>query len=153
MIKPRIVIGSDHGGFDLKENLRHFLTEEGYQVQDFGCHSKDAVDYPDIAFLVATTVASSNNTMGIMIDTLGVASSMVCNKVPGVLAACCWSETTAWSSRNHNNANVLTLGGGIMGPFLAQRIVKTWLDTKYAGGRHERRVQKIHDVESRFLKR
>lgn len=149
---PRIVIGSDHGGFELKENLKQYLIDEGYQVQDFGCHSKDPVDYPDIAFLVATSVSNSDNTLGVMIDTLGVASAMVANKIPNVRAVCCWSETTAWSSRNHNNANVLTLGGGIMGPFLAQRIVKKWLETEYAGGRHERRVQKIRDIENRFLK-
>ena len=76
MSKPRICIGSDHGGFDLKEDLRKYLTDEGYNVTDMGCHSKDAVDYPDIAFLVAGTVASQNNMLGIMIDTLGVASAM-----------------------------------------------------------------------------
>ena len=148
----RIIIGSDHGGFELKEHLHRQLLQHEYQVQDFGCYSKDPVDYPDIAFLVATTVADNNNTLGIMIDTFGVASAMVSNKVPGIRAAVVWNQTVAQSSREHNNANVLTMGGRILNYHDAEVIVLQWIETKYSGGRHERRVQKIRDIEKLFLK-
>lgn len=152
MTLPKVIIGSDHGGFDLKENIRLFLQNIGFTVQDFGCYSSDSVDYPDIAFLVATTVANNNETFGIMIDTYGVASGMVCNKIPGIRAAVVWNQVVAKSSREHNNANVITMGGKIIDSQTAQIIVKEWLETKYAGGRHERRVEKIREVERHFLK-
>ncbi len=148
----KIVIGSDHGGFDLKEQLKGFLRQLGYQVADYGCYSEDPVDYPDIAYLVGEAVASGVDTLGIMIDTVGIASAMVANKVPGVRAAYCWNIFTAQSSREHNNANLLTLGGKVTGSALAFEIVRAWLNTDFAGGRHERRVEKIMEIEQRYLK-
>ena len=149
----KIVIGSDHGGFELKEDLKGFIKELGYEVVDYGCYSEEPVDYPDIAFLVAETVATNENYFGIMIDSIGIASAMTANKVPNIRAAVCWNAFTANSSREHNDANVLTLGGRVLGKALAREIVKVWLETDYAGGRHTRRVNKIMEIENRFLKR
>ena len=152
----KVVIGSDHGGYELKEELVAFLRREGYQVSDYGCYSSDPVDYPDIALLVAEAVSGStglDDTVGIMVDGVGIASAMVGNKIPGVRAAYCWDIFTARSSREHNNANMLTLGGRVTGGELAKSIVKTWLETDFAGGRHIRRVDKIMDIERRFLQR
>lgn len=148
----KIVIGSDHGGFELKKDLIAFLKGLGFEVADFGCYSPDPVDYPDIAFLVAQTVAPSLETRGILIDGTGVASAIVANKVPGIRATPCTDEFTATSARSHNNANILTLGARVVGPGLAQNIVKRWLETSFEGGRHARRLEKINDIEKRFLK-
>ncbi len=143
-----VFIGSDHGGFDLKNHLASFLEKEGFKVKDFGTHSRDPVDYPDIAFLLARAVAEARSAgeevFGIMIDAIGVASAMVCNRVPGIRAAVCWCEFAAESAREHNNAQVVTLGGRILGTAAAERILKVFLTTGYAAGRHEKRVFKIH---------
>ena len=156
MEKPKIFIGSDHGGFGMKEDIKGFLGELGYPVCDLGCHSTEAVDYPDFAFLVADAVrqarAAGAGGFGIMIDTIGVASAMVANKVPGIRAAPAFNAFAVRSSREHNDANVLTLGGGVLGAGLARALVKTWLETPYGGGRHQRRVDKIGEVERRFVK-
>lgn len=156
MEKPKIFIGSDHGGFGMKEDIKGFLGELGYPVCDLGCHGTDAVDYPDFAFLVADAVregrAAGAGCFGIMIDTIGVASAMVANKVPGIRAAPAFNAFAVRSSREHNDANVLTLGGGVLGAGLARSLVKTWLETPYGGGRHQRRVDKIGEVERRFAK-
>jgi len=149
----RIMIGSDHGGYELKEDLKKYLGSEGYEVVDFGCHSEEPVDYPDIAFLVADAVASSDDCVGIMIDGVGVPSAMVANKVPGIRAALCWELFSANNAREHNNANMLVLGGRVIGKSLARNIVKVFLETEFAGGRHSRRVDKIMAVEGRFLTR
>lgn len=149
----KVAIGSDHGGFDLKEKLKKQLTEWSYEYVDFGCHSKDSVDYPDIAFLVGECVATNDQYVGIMIDGVGVGSGMTLNKIPGVRAGVCWDLTSAINSREHNNANVLSIGGQMLGDHLASQVVKVWLDTPFAGGRHDRRVTKIMEVESRFIKR
>ncbi len=149
----RIMIGSDHGGYELKEDIKQYLCSEGYDVVDFGCHSEEPVDYPDIAFLVADAVASADKGVGIMIDGVGVASAMVANKVPGIRAALCWELFSANNAREHNNANMLVLGGRVIGKSLARNIVKVFLETEFAGGRHSRRVDKIMAVEGRFLKR
>ena len=124
----------------------------GYEVADYGCYSSDPVDYPDIAFLVAQAVVPSLGTFGILIDGTGVASAIAANKVPGIRATPCTDEFTAASAKEHNNANILTLGARIIGGGLARNIVKRWLDTPFGGGRHERRVNKISDIEKRFLK-
>lgn len=147
-----IVIGSDHGGFQTKEMLKKFLAEIGYRTLDLGTNSEDACDYPDYAYAVARIVAKGEAWRGIMIDATGVASSIVCNKVPGVRAAACFNEFVAQSSREHNDANVLTLGGKVLGPELIKSIVKVWLETWFGGGRHKKRVDKISDVEKRFTK-
>ena len=147
-----IVIGSDHGGFQTKEMLKKYLAEIGYRTLDIGTNSEDACDYPDYAYAVARVVAKGEAWRGIMIDATGVASSIVCNKVPGVRAAACFNEFVAQSSREHNDANVLTLGAKVLGTELIKSIVKVWLETWFGGGRHKKRVDKISDVERRFMK-
>ena len=147
-----IVIGSDHGGFQTKEMLKKYLGELGYRTLDIGTNSEDACDYPDYAYAVARVVAKGEAWRGIMIDATGVASSIVCNKVPGVRAAACFNEFVAKSSREHNDANVLTLGAKVLGTELIKSIVKIWLETWFGGGRHKKRVDKISDVEKRFTK-
>ena len=148
----KIVIGSDHGGYELKKQLIDFVRGLGYEVNDYGCYSPDPVDYPDIALLVAQTVSVSLETRGILIDGTGVASSIVANKIPGIRATPCTDEFTANSAREHNNSNILALGARVVGQGLAQSIVQRWLETPFGGGRHQRRVDKINEIENRFLK-
>ncbi|MCG2770403.1 MAG: ribose 5-phosphate isomerase B [Anaerolineae bacterium] len=147
-----VAIGSDHGGFDLKGQLVTYLGELGYKAHDCGTSSSESVDYPDYAYAVAKLVADGRAAWGIIVDGVGIGSCMAANKVPGVRAAMCYDISTARNSREHNNANVLTLGGQMIGLNLARQIVETWLDTPFAGGRHKRRVDKIMDIEKRFLK-
>jgi ribose 5-phosphate isomerase B len=147
-----IAIGADHGGFALKEELKSTLTLMVYQVQDCGTNNESSVDYPDYAFAVAEMVASGAAWRGIIVDGAGIGSCMAANKVPGVLAAMCYDQATAINSREHNNANVLTLGAGLLGTDLAKQIVKTWLETGFGGGRHARRVDKITQIERRFTR-
>ncbi len=147
-----VAVGADHGGYELKEMLKGYLGELGYAVVDCGTDSAAAVDYPDFAFAVARLVAQARAWRGIVIDGAGIGSCMAANKVPGVRAAMCYDQATAVNSREHNDANVLTLGAGLIGPNLARQIVKTWLETPHGGGRHARRVTKIVDIERRFSK-
>ena len=148
----RVIIGSDHGGFALKTDLIGFVRELGHEVVDYGTHSVDPVDYPDIALLVASAVAADpERTLGIMVDGAWIGSAMTANKVPGVRAASCYDTFTAKNSREHNDANVLTLGGRVTGLGLAREIVQTWLATPFGGQRHARRVEKMLQVERRFL--
>ena len=147
-----VAIGADHGGFALKEILKSFLVENDYQVIDCGTHTKDSVDYPDIALAVAELVSSGKAWRGVIIDGAGIGSCMAANKVPGVRAALCYDYATAVNSREHNDANVLTLGAGLIGVSLAKQIVSTWLGTAFGGGRHARRVDKIIAIENQFLK-
>jgi ribose 5-phosphate isomerase B len=145
----RIALAADHGGYTLKENLIPFLQKQGYQVDDCGTHSPESVDYPDFAYVVAKKVSDGEAWRGIIIDGAGIGSCMVANKVPGVRAAMCYDHATALNSREHNNANVLTLGAGMIEASTARQIVLTWLNTNFGGGRHARRVDKIMDVERR----
>jgi ribose 5-phosphate isomerase B len=147
-----VALGTDHGGVALKESLKVFLQEKGYAVIDVGTHTTDSVDYPDIALQVAELVASGKACRGIVIDGAGIGSCMAANKVPGVRAALCYDYATAVNSREHNNANVLTLGAGLIGTNLAKQITETWLKTAFGGGRHGRRVDKITAIEKRFSK-
>lgn len=149
--KPRVVIACDHGGFEMKREIVDWLRGAGYEVVDYGVHAPDPVDYPDMALLVAQAVAHDPNALGIVIDGAGIGSAMTANKVPGVLAAPCCDVFTARNSREHNCANVLTLGGRVIGGGVAQEIVRVWLETPFGGGRHQRRVDKIRAVEARFL--
>jgi len=142
----RIAIGADHGGYEMKEALKAVLAAE-YEVIDCGTHSKDPVDYPDIAVAVARRVASGEAWRGILIDGAGIGSCMAANKIAGVRAAMCYDQATAVNSREHNNANVLTLGAGLIGPNLAQSIVQVWLNTEFGGGRHAGRVAKIDALD------
>jgi len=150
----RVVIGSDHGGYEMKKDLIGLLKELGHEVVDFGTHSTEPVDYPDVACLVATAVAREpgGGTVGIMIDGAGTGSAMTANKVPGVRAAACYDTFTARNSREHNHANVLTLGSRNTGIEIAKEIVKVWLGTTFGGGRQIRRIEKMLQVERRFLK-
>ena len=142
-----IAIGSDQGGFEAKEIIRDYLRAIGYRVTDVGTFSKDSVDYPDFALKVAKKVASGECERGIMIDGAGIGSSMVCNKVKGIRAALCYNLKTIINSREHNNANVLTLGGPLHTSDELLEMVKLWLETTFTGGRHWKRVNKIMAVE------
>lgn len=148
-----VAVGADHGGFELKEKLKAVVTDAGYQVYDCGTHSKDSVDYPDYAYAVARLVSDGQAWRGIIVDGAGIGSCMAANKVPGIRAALCYDQATAHNSREHNNANILTLGAGLIGPNLAGQIVRTWLATKFGGGRHARRVDKIDAIGNRFMKK
>lgn len=141
--KPRVALGSDHGGFALKARLATFIASIGYEVLDVGTHDPEACDYPDFARAVALAVRDGACRAGIMIDGAGIGSSMVCNKVKGIRAALCYDEKTILNSRQHNDANVLTLGATANPPETVERMVKTWLETPFEGGRHQRRVDKI----------
>ncbi len=145
----RIVVGADHGGVVLKDAIAARLRELGHQVNDVGTHGTEAVDYPDFAEQVAREVASGRASLGIMIDGAGIGSCMVANKVPGVRAAMCHDITTAVNAREHNDANLLTLGGGLVGNRLALEIVEAFLRTGFGGGRHARRVAKIAALDER----
>jgi len=148
-----IALGADHGGFVMKETIKAYLQELGYAIKDCGTFSSESVDYPDFAYAVAKLVSDGQVWRGIMIDGAGIGSCMTANKVPGVRASLCYDLSTAVNAREHNDANVLTLGGRLIGENLAREIVKTWLETNFAGGRHQRRVNKIMDVEKRFLRK
>jgi ribose 5-phosphate isomerase B len=139
----RIAIGADHGGFALKQQLVELLRELEWEPVDVGTHDSQAVDYPDFAVKVARTVARGEAWRGIMIDGAGIGSAMAANKVPGVRAATVHNEATAVNSREHNDANVLVLGSGQVNRGLARRLVRLWLATDFAGGRHQKRVDKI----------
>lgn len=143
----RVAIASDHGGFEMKEDLKSYLKEQGHQVVDLGPADTQPVDYPDFAVQVAVAVASGLVDSGIMVDGAGIGSCMVANKVPGCRAAMCYDISTANNAREHNDANVLTLGGGLIGKNLARQVTKTFLDTPFAGGRHARRVDKIKAMD------
>ena len=147
-----IAIGADHGGYHLKQILIEDLNQRGLSVHDCGCTSTDAVDYPDFAHAVANLVGTGTCQWGIVVDGAGIGSCMVANKVPGVRAALCYDLSTARNSRDHNHANVLTLGAGLIGENLARQIVDEWLATPWGPDRHARRVAKITEVEQRYLR-
>ena len=144
-----VAIGCDHGGFSMKVSLIAHLKEQGYPVIDCGTHSTESVDYPDFALAVANQVKEGKAWRGIVIDGAGIGSCMAANKVHGVRAAMCYDYATAFNAREHNNANVLTLGAGLIGPSLAKQIVDTFLKTEFGGGRHARRVDKIMAIEEK----
>jgi RpiB/LacA/LacB family sugar-phosphate isomerase len=146
----RVAVGADHGGFRLKEYLAFRLKERGLEVTDCGTHSEESVDYPDLALAVAQLVADGNCDVGIVVDGAGIGSSMVANKVPGVRAALCYDVSSARNSREHNHANVLTLGAGLIGQGLAWQIVEAWLDTPWGSGRHARRVAMIDAIDDGY---
>jgi ribose 5-phosphate isomerase B len=140
----KIAIGSDHGGYELKQELLATLESEGHDFKDFGAFSKESVDYPDIARDVSRSVASGEYDRGILICGTGVGMCMTANKVPGIRAVLATDEYTAKMSREHNDSNVLTLGGRVLGPELAKEIVRVWLTTEFSNEpRHRRRVDKI----------
>jgi len=150
--KKKIALGADHGGFEMKEELKRVLADLGHDYQDFGTHSTEAVDYPDYAHVVARAVAGGACDLGIIIDGAGIGSCMTANKVPGVRAAMCYDEASARNSREHNGANVLTLGGKMISNDRMRSIVSAWLATELTEDRHRRRVNKIDAIEQEYLK-
>jgi ribose 5-phosphate isomerase B len=149
-IKETIAIGSDHGGFQMKEAIKVYIEGMGHKIIDLGTYSEETCDYPDYAYAVARMVSMGEASKGIMIDSVGIASAIVANKIPSIRAACCTDEFMAKSSREHNNANILTLGGKTLGIELAKSIVKAWIETSFGGGRHQKRIDKITDIEKRL---
>lgn len=143
----KIAIGADHAGFELKEKIKLVLKELGYEIIDFGTNSSNAVDYPLIAKTLAQSVANKNPSRGILICGTGIGMSIAANKIKGIIAAHCTDVETAKLARQHNNSNILTFGGRTINPNLAQDIVKVWLETEFEGGRHQRRIQEIRDLE------
>lgn len=144
----RVAIGADHGAFEAKTALKTYLQSLGYIITDVGTtNSTEKVDYPDFAFAVAKKVVSGECDRGIMLDAAGIGSSMVCNKVKGIRAALCWSEKTIVNSREHNNANVLTMGTAQHKIDEMCAMAKIWLETKFEGGRHWPRINKMMSIE------
>jgi ribose 5-phosphate isomerase B len=143
----RVALGADHGGFEAKEALKAYLTTRGYRITDVGTYDNERVDYPDFAVKVARAVASGECERGIMLDGAGIGSSMVCNKVKGIRAALCYNLATVKNSREHNNANVLTLGGPLHSADEICEMATAWLETRFAGGRHWPRINKMMAVE------
>jgi len=150
--RQRIALGADHGGYETKEDLKRVLADLGHDFQDFGTHSTEAVDYPDYAHAVARAVARGTCDLGIVVDGAGIGSCMAANKVPGVRAAMCYDEATARNSREHNGANVLSLGGKLIAQEKIREIVRAWLATELTEDRHRRRVSKIDAIEREYLK-
>jgi ribose 5-phosphate isomerase B len=146
--KPRIVIGSDHAGFPVKETIRKYLAAAGYAVDDQGTSSEESVDYPDYGKAVGERVASKQADLGIAVCGSGIGISIAANKVPGIRAALAHDVMTARLAREHNDANVLALGGRVVTGATAVEMVQTFLTTAYLGGRHQRRVEKISRMEA-----
>jgi ribose 5-phosphate isomerase B len=146
-----VAIGADHGGWQLKDAIGRALTEAGYAITDCGTNGPESVDYPDVAHAVARLVADGTCRWGIVVDGAGIGSCIVANKVPGIRAASCHDLSSARNSREHNHANVLSLGARFIGEGLALEIVRVWLGTDWGPGRHAARVDKIADVERRYM--
>lgn len=137
----KIAIGADHGGFELKQDVIALLQELGHQVDDRGCYSRDSVDYPDFAKAVCDRVCNGENDRGILICGTGIGMSMAANRYRDIRAALCHEIFTARMSREHNNANVLCLGARVVGPGLVMEIVRTWVESEFAAGRHLKRIE------------
>ena len=148
----KIAIGSDHGGLTLKEVIKPFLIEEGHEVVDFGTNTTDSCDYPIYGEAVGEAVSFGDCDRGIAICGTGLGISMAVNKVPGIRGALCTNEFMAEMSREHNDANVLVLGARVLGEGLALRIVKIWLETEFAGDRHQRLIDGISAIEKKYSK-
>lgn len=148
MSQVTIAIGSDHAGFELKEHLKRFLESKGFKVEDCGAYDEHRADYPDFARKVAEAVASGKVDNGLLMCGTGIGMSMAANKVQGIRAALCHDSYTARMAREHNDANILVIGGRLIGKALAEEIVTIFLETPFAGGRHARRVSKIMDIEA-----
>lgn len=144
----RIIIGSDHGGYRLKEALKEVMEKRGIEIEDIGCDCEESVDYPDYALPVAQRVAAGEFNRGVLICGTGLGMAMAANKISGIRCAVVSDEFSARMSREHNDANVLALGERVVGPGLAETILTAWLETDFAGGRHQRRVDKIGALEA-----
>jgi ribose 5-phosphate isomerase B len=148
----RIIIGSDHAGFALKESIKGFLSSAGIRVFDAGTHRDESVDYPDYGVLAAGRVSSGEFEKGILVCGSGVGMAIVANKFPGIRAALCLDEETARLARQHNDSNILVLAGRKTEAAAAERIIKTWLETPFEGGRHQKRLDKIRELEQKLCK-
>jgi len=148
----RIVIGSDHGGFRLKEKLKAYLERKGYRVKDVGCLNRGPCDYPQYAYKVASLVSSGRFSRGILVCKSGIGNSIAANKLKGVRAALCYNLRAAKLSRRHNDANLLVLGALFVKQPLARRMVSIWLSTAFEGGRHLRRVRQIRKIEDELFR-
>jgi len=145
-----ILIASDHGGFSLKESLKSYLNKKGFAVKDLGTYSEASCDYPAFAYSLASKIGAGRFKRGILICKSGIGNSIVANRVPGVRAVLCGSERCARLAREHNDSNVLILGAFFVNPGLARRITDIWLKTKFAGGRHRRRLNQIKEIEKKI---
>ena len=143
----KIAVGSDHRGFEAKQQIKAIVTQLGHECVDFGTNDSNPVDYPDPAYLAATAVSKKDADRAILICSTGLGMSMAANKIKGIRAALCHDELSARISRDHNDANVLCISGDQTGEVLLRKIVEVWLDTKFSGGRHQRRVNKIAAIE------
>jgi ribose 5-phosphate isomerase B len=151
--KMKIALGSDHGGYQLKENLKKYLKELNVEYKDFGCNSEKSVDYPDIGFKIAREVKNRKYDKGILICSTGIGMSIVANKIKGIRASLCHDVFSARYAREHNDANILTLGGRVIDSELAKEIVKVWLNTDFSGEeRHLKRLNKIKQEEDKIYK-
>jgi len=145
----KVAIAADHGGYKLKEEIKKLLASLNIETEDFGCACEESVDYPDYALPVAEKVAAGEFDRGILVCGTGIGMSIAANKVPGIRCALVHDTFSARATREHNNTNVLAMGERVIGPGLALDIVKIWLDTEFQGGRHERRVEKIAQIEAK----
>jgi ribose 5-phosphate isomerase B len=145
-----VALGSDHGGFRMKERLKPVIESLGFAVRDVGVHEEKAADYPDIAHAAARLVAGGEARWGVLVDGAGIGSAMAANKVPGIRAALCYDRASAKNSREHNHANVLTLGGRLLTESQAEEVLRTWFATPWGGGRHQVRIDKITELERRY---
>jgi ribose 5-phosphate isomerase B len=148
-----LAIGADHGGFRMKEALKPLIESLGLQMRDVGVNDEKPADYPDIALKVAELVASGTASRGVIIDGAGIGSSIAANKVPGIRAALCYDRTSARNSREHNDSNILTLGGRMLTESQAEDVLRVWLSTPFGGGRHQGRIDKILKIEQMYLKK
>lgn len=146
----KIAIASDHGGFDLKESVIAHLLNKGWEIDDLGPASADSVDYPDYGIKLAESIVDKKVERGIVICGTGVGMSIVVNRFPGIRGTLCSDAYTAKMCREHNDSNVLVMGGRVVGKGLAAEIVETWLNTKFEGGRHQRRLDKINEIDARL---
>ena len=144
-MEKEIIIGSDHGGFEMKEQLKALLRDKAYQVSDAGCYDTSSVNYPDIARKVSKSVANGEFNRGILVCGTGIGMSIAANRIPKIRATLCHDHFTAKMSREHNNSNILVLGGRVLGPEIANEILDTWLNTEFGGGRHQMRCEMIDE--------
>lgn len=147
-----IAVGADHGGYALKEALKPIFVEHNLQLIDVGVHEEKSADYPDIAEKVALVITTGKAARGVLIDGAGIGSAIAANKIPGIRAALCYDKASARNSREHNDSNVLTLGSRLLTQSQAEDVLRVWLATPFAGGRHLARVKKISDLERRYSK-
>ena len=142
-----LAIGSDHGGFELKEHIKKYLDGKGIEYKDFGCYDENSIDYPDVAKVVCKSINDGESENGILVCGTGIGISIAANKIDGIRAAHCHDVYSAEMTKRHNNANVICMGGRVIGRELAFKIVDAWLEAEFEGGRHQTRIDKIHALE------